>query len=254
MKIKIDRKTKIDPESPILIEGLPGIGMVGKISVDHLINQFEPEKYAEISSNLFSPQVIINKDAEIEPRKNHIYYHETEKGKNDLLLLKGRDQGTTPEAQHLLSQKVAEEAEKLGTSFIYTLGGLGTKQLQKDPTIYGAVTDKKLKERFEEHGVKFDRQGPIVGAAGLLLEYGRAKGIDGICLMGQTHGKFIDPNAAKNLLKVLEGEIDLEVDYTDLDQKREEMEKAVNKMMSQQSQQTPEQPTDQPETPTEYIH
>ncbi|MFW5902768.1 MAG: proteasome assembly chaperone family protein [archaeon] len=253
MKIKINKLKEINPESPILIEGLPGIGMVGKLCLDHLKKEYDFEKYAEIESNLFAPQVDMNKDSEIVPRKNELLYLEREEEK-DIILFRGRDQGTTAEAQHLLSQAIAKEAEELNTSFIYTLGGLGTKQLQKDPTVYGAVTDRKLKKKYKEHGVKFDRQGPIIGAAGLLLEYGKRKEIPGICLMGQTHGKFIDPNAAKNLLKVIEKDINLEIDYQDLDDKSEEMEKAVSKMIKQQTQ--AQQPPETPEADTqmEYIH
>ncbi len=253
-KIKIEKVKEIEPESPILIEGLPGIGMVGKLSVNQLKKQLETEKYAEMKSDLFAPQVNINEDAEIEPRKNEIYYHEREDGE-DILLLTGEEQGTTPRSQHLLSQTIVKEAHKLGTSYIYTLGGLGTKQLNEDPQVFGAVTDKELKKEYEEYGVKFNRQGPIIGAAGLLLEYGKRKGIPGICLMGQTHGKFIDPNAAKNILQILEEDLELEIEYEEINEKSKEMKKAVNKMMKQQSQQqTPSQPADQTETPTEYIH
>ncbi len=253
MKIEINKLEEIELDSPVLIEGLPGIGMVGKISLDYLAKEKDFKKYAEIESDLFSPQVDMNKDSEIVPRKNELLYLKRKKEK-DIILFKGRDQGTTAEAQHLLSKKVAEEASELNTSFIYTLGGLGTKQLQKDPTVYGAVTDKKIKDKYKEYGVKFDRQGPIIGAAGLLLEYGRRNNIPGICLMGQTHGKFIDPNAAKNLLKVIEKDINLEIDYSGLDEKSEEMKKAVSRIMKQQTQAQQSLETSETETPTEYIH
>jgi len=44
-------------KNPILIEGLPGIGNVGKLAVEHLIDSIGATKFAEIYSKDFPPQV-----------------------------------------------------------------------------------------------------------------------------------------------------------------------------------------------------
>ena len=38
----------IEFESPTLVEGLPGVGLVGKIAVDHLVEIFDMQHYASI--------------------------------------------------------------------------------------------------------------------------------------------------------------------------------------------------------------
>jgi uncharacterized protein len=38
----------IELESPTLIEGLPGAGLVGKIAADHLVDEFEMEYYGAL--------------------------------------------------------------------------------------------------------------------------------------------------------------------------------------------------------------
>ncbi|MCX6798974.1 MAG: PAC2 family protein, partial [Candidatus Diapherotrites archaeon] len=40
---------------PVLLVGLPGIGLVGKICVDYFLRQFKTEKIAEIYSDCFPP-------------------------------------------------------------------------------------------------------------------------------------------------------------------------------------------------------
>jgi len=52
---KIKKMPKLT--NPILIEGLPGIGNVGKLAVEHLIDTIKAKKFAEIYSKDFPPQV-----------------------------------------------------------------------------------------------------------------------------------------------------------------------------------------------------
>lgn len=53
MKTTIVMKTKIELDNPILIEGLPGLGIVGKISTRYLIKQLKTKKLAELYSPHF---------------------------------------------------------------------------------------------------------------------------------------------------------------------------------------------------------
>ncbi|MEF8882717.1 MAG: PAC2 family protein, partial [Halapricum sp.] len=38
----------LDFDEPVLVEGLPGLGLVGKIAADHLVDTFEMDHYASI--------------------------------------------------------------------------------------------------------------------------------------------------------------------------------------------------------------
>ena len=40
-------------DSPTLIEGFPGVGLVGKIAADHLIDSFEMTHYAKSTASRF---------------------------------------------------------------------------------------------------------------------------------------------------------------------------------------------------------
>ncbi len=230
----------LDLESPVLIEGLPGIGLVGKLSVDQIRSQLDTEKYAEIHSTHFQPQADIQEDHTVKLRRNNLHIHKREKGKKDLVLLTGEEQGVTPQGQYLFSEEILEEAKKLGVEEIYTLGGYKANQMKDNPTVFGAITHTDLKDEYEEKGVTFNKKGPIGGAAGLLLGLGVDKGMEGICLMGETHGKFIDPNAAKEVLKIVEDSLGLEIDHSELDEKAEEVKETIEKMKKAQGTQNPQ--------------
>lgn len=72
--------------------------------------------------------------------------------------------------------------------------------------------------------------GVIVGASGLLLGLGRVRGIEGICLMGETSGYIVDPMSADSLLSVLSNLLEIEVDHTFLQERAEDMERAIEKI------------------------
>jgi hypothetical protein len=73
--------------------------------------------------------------------------------------------------------------------------------------------------------------GGIIGAAGLLLGMGLARGIEGICLMGETSGYLVDPKSAASLLRVISTLLGVEIDPTRLEQRAEEMEYMLQKLV-----------------------
>ena len=54
--------SKPELEKPIVIEGLPGIGNVGKIAADYLASALNAKRFASIYSPDFPPQVLINEE------------------------------------------------------------------------------------------------------------------------------------------------------------------------------------------------
>jgi hypothetical protein len=54
--------------------------------------------------------------------------------------------------------------------------------------------------------------------------------MEGACLMGETHGSYIDHKAAKKILEVLSGLLDVEIDTTKLEKKAKESEEVMRKL------------------------
>jgi hypothetical protein len=48
--------------NPVLIEGLPGIGFVGKLAAEHMVQELGAKKVATLYSHHFPHQILINKD------------------------------------------------------------------------------------------------------------------------------------------------------------------------------------------------
>ncbi|MFH1306216.1 MAG: proteasome assembly chaperone family protein [Candidatus Micrarchaeota archaeon] len=225
--IKIKKKVKIN--KPIMVEGLPGIGLVGKIAADHLIREKKAAKIANIYSPAFPPQVLMKKNGICRMLGMRVYHIPGKK--NDLLVLVGDVQATTPESHYELCGRIIKYFKKHGGNFIITLGGYGTGKHSETPKVFGAASHKELVKKYSKSGIEFGKtRGSIVGAAGLLLGMGKIEGIKGICIMGETHGGYIDPKSALAVLDKLSEVLGMEINTSKLEEKVKEGQKFIKKM------------------------
>jgi uncharacterized protein (TIGR00162 family) len=216
------------PVCPVLIEGLPGIGQVGKLVAEYMIHMLRAEKIGEIHSIYFPPQVILEENGTVRLARNELYLYHAE-GK-DLIFLVGDHQSTSNEGHYLLAEQYIDIAEELGVRRIYTLGGFGVGHLVNEPRVVGAVNRVELRSEIEKAGVTFQRDEPgggIIGAAGLMLGLSAPRGIEAVCLMGETSGYLVDPMAAAGVLAVLSKLINVQVDPTQLNDRATEMERVI---------------------------
>ncbi len=251
VEINIIKKPQL--KNAVLVEGLPGIGLVGKLAVQHMLDELKAKKFADLYSPHLPPQVFVQKDGTVKLVSMELYYWKGKK--NDLILLVGDFQGITPKSQYLISEKIIEFCGKFGMKKIFTLGGLGTGSMTKTPKVFGAATSKKTVDEFKKQGVTFRGGGAIFGAAGLLIGLGMQKGYDGVCLMGETHGQIIDAKAAEAVLSVLTKILGVKIDMTKLENKAKETEEQINrvqKMVSEEETAAKVQEKYIKETPT-YI-
>ncbi len=232
--IKELKKPKL--KDPILIEGLPGVGNVGKIAIEYLLDQLKAEKFAEIYSKYFPPQILINDDGTVYLVKNELYYKKTNK-KNDIIFLIGDYQGLSNEGQFELSYEILNYVKKYNVKLLYTLGGYGMGQLVEDPRTFGAATNIALVEKFKKYNMIFSEGEPsngIVGAAGLLLGIGfNFFNMNGVCLMGETSGYFSDSKSAKKILEILVKDLKLKIDFAGLDKRINTMNELTSKFQQQ---------------------
>jgi uncharacterized protein (TIGR00162 family) len=225
---------KPEIEEPVLIEGLPGVGNVGKLAAEHLIDELKAEKFADLYSKHFPPQVLVGDDGVAKLVNNELYFVKSEnKDSSDLILLIGDYQGMTPDGQYELASKVLDVAKDFKVKMIFTLGGYGMGKVIKEPRVLGATTSNDLVERMKSYGITFPKGEPgsgIVGASGLLLGLGKLMGIDSVCLMGETSGYFADPKAAQAVLEVLTKVLNVNVDFKELEVKAKEIDFMTNKL------------------------
>jgi len=223
----ISKKMKL--RNPVLIEGLPGIGLVGKLAADHMIKELKAEKIAELYSPHFPHQVLMLKKGIMRMLKNKFYVIRGKK--RDIVVLVGDVQAVTPESQFEVCGDMLDYFEKLGGKTIYTLGGYGVGRVVEKPRVFGSATHMSTVKELQKYGILFgEARGSIIGAAGLLLGLGKLRGMSGACLMGETHGGYVDAKSAQAVLEVLGKILDLKMDLNKLEMRAKQSEKFMKRI------------------------
>ena len=234
--IRVLEKPKLD--NPIFIEGLPGIGYVGRNATGYLIEELKAKKFAELYSDHFPPVVLLepSKKGIMIPIKNELYYWKAKKkGQRDLILLIGDSQSMDPQGHYEITDKVIELLKEYKVSQVITIGGFATgKMIEKRASkVYGAASDEEQVKLFTKQGVKFKDTniGQIIGASGLMIVEGHRQGISGVCLMGETSGMLLsDPKATESVIEIITKYLGIKIDMTKLEQRIKGIEKVIKKI------------------------
>jgi len=238
-KVKFLKKPKC--KKAVLLTGLPGIGLVGKIAIDHLITQLKPEKIAEISSDSFPPS-IRTQNAVLELIKDEFYYLKA--NGSEFVLLAGPVQPTldfragSAQEHYEFAETVIKAVKELNVKEIYTLAGLDIRErrMNSEPRVIIAATSKKVLEDWKKLDVIVDKnEGLISGAAGLIVGIGKEQGIEGACLMGETSSQLYlgDHGSAKKMLELLIKKFKFKLNLEELEKEAKNIEQAFQKLTQQ---------------------
>lgn len=220
-------------KNPILIEGLPGIGNVGKVAVDFIIDELKAKKLYGFFSYTFPHSVFVNEKNLVELPSIDMYYKKT---KNyDLLFLAGDVQPIDEVGSYEFSDMILDIAEEFKCSEIITLGGIGLHEIPKHPKVYCTANNKEIIKRYKKkvdiNEKLYGVVGPIVGVSGLLIGLSKRRKIDAISLLAETfgHPMYLGVAGAKEILKVLEKKFDLDINLKKLEKEISDMESELIK-------------------------
>lgn len=226
-----------DLESPVLVEGLPGIGHVGKYAANYLVVELESSPVRQVYSQYFPPVLSVDDDGTATLTTLTVYA--VDAGGRDLLVLTGYGQAEDPVGQYYITDAVLDIAEDFGVREVLTLGGAIAGESVDHHTVVGAVAagSAELKGRLVEAGVSFDREETpetIGGVSGLLLGLGSQRGLSAASILGTTRSpKQPDPKSARAVLGALQDLLEFSADLTTFDDRAEELIHGIDGIESQ---------------------
>jgi len=207
---------KPDLRDPVLVEGLPGIGLVANIAVAYLIQKLKAKLFAEIRCPSFPDVSVTGKEGTLKSPFTELYYHKGNgKDERDLILLYGNTQALTRRGQYELCGRILDIAEGFGCRCVITLGGYRPGRQVTGPNLYYAASDLEMAQVAAGLGATI-LGGQIFGIAGLLVGLAGLRGMKGFCLLAETAGTHPDREAAIAVLKAISGVLGLKVNYEDL--------------------------------------
>jgi uncharacterized protein len=184
----------VELDAPYLVEGLPGVGLVGKIAADHLVDALDMEHYASVHCEGL-PKVAV--------------YHEGDRASNAAVRVYA-----APEHDLLVLQSDVPVSAEAASDFAACLTGwfaevdavpilLTGRPAEKEgvPKLSG-VGSGAGSDVLEDGSVAVPAEsGVVAGPTGALLNAATREGMDAACLVVESDPQFPDPEAARVVLE-----------------------------------------------------
>ncbi|MEM3546584.1 MAG: PAC2 family protein [Candidatus Bathyarchaeia archaeon] len=204
-------------ENPILIEGLPGIGLVASLAAHYIIEKFKASKFCDIKSPFFKPIAIVGRNGYLRhPISSLFYVKMPSDARGDLIILYGNSQASTFTGQNDLAETIIDLASKFRCSTVVTLGGFSTLTPSSPPKVYYATNCLEYSSIFRDMGLP-KLSGRVYGIAGVLAGLAKLRGMRSICLLGEVKSGELGREAAEEILKVLSVFLNFHIELANLE-------------------------------------
>ncbi len=219
LQLKIVQKLKL--KNPIVIEGFPGIGMIGTIASSFLADKLSMSLCGYFSSPHFPPIAAIHDYIPVLPSR--VYCSE----KHNLVVVFSELVIPAPLVIPL-SEKIIEFAEENKAKAIYSFAGIASPQ--PDDKMYAIASTAKLREQLKKQGFELVKEGATQGVSGVLIAECAAARIPAVNLMAQTRAP-LDPRAAAKLIDKVAPLLGIEIDTKPLVSEAEKVEGKLKEAM-----------------------
>lgn len=221
----VDVRKSVELDAPTMVEGLPGVGLVGKIAADHLVDTLEMDHYANVHCTGF-PQVAVYREGERDLLPPVRLYADAER---DLLVLQS-DVPVSPSAAREFADCLGGWLADNGVFPIY-LSGIGREKSEAAPAMYGIGVGEGG-ERLDAAGIAQPSEAGLVsGPTGALLNHAVQHGRSTAGLVVESDPRFPDPEAARVVIKDgIEPLTGIAVETDDLVDRAEEIRSAKERL------------------------
>jgi uncharacterized protein len=191
----ISVREDVDVTEPSLVEGFPGIGLVGKIAADHLVEEFDMVHHANVHCDSL-PKVAVYHEGGAELQPPVRIYADADR---DLVVLQS-DVPVGPDGAGELATCLSGWFDDLGVTPIY-LSGIPEEKEESPPALYGLGVGGGV-DAVSEAGIDApDEAGLVSGPTGVLLSNAVETGRTAVGLVVESDPRFPDPEAARVLIK-----------------------------------------------------
>ena len=217
------------PEHVAILEAVPGVGNVGKIVVDSLVDKHPSRTIGWILHPDFPPHSTLDGNGFVSPPRINI---------NSILLPDGRTiitvggplQPMTAAGQYEVSEAILEMASESDTPQLLVLAGLAAGTDNRE--IHVICADAEVRRNLEANDIPVSREHPeagMIGIAGLLISLSPLYGVPAVGLVAETMGASTDVLAADRLASWIEAGLDIPLSL-DLDSTEETARKLIETM------------------------
>ncbi|KDS91052.1 3-isopropylmalate dehydratase [Halorubrum saccharovorum] len=186
---------EISLDEPTLVEGFPGVGLVGKIATDHMIETHEMDHYANVHCDGLPRVAVYREDDRAVTTPVRLYADEA----HDLVAIRSDvpvNPSAATEVAGCLESWFAETAV-----FPIFLSGLGREKDETPPDLYGIATGNGGEALDRADVGDPPEAGLVSGPTGAMLAEALEHDRDAVGLVVESDPQFPDPEAARILIQ-----------------------------------------------------
>lgn len=220
--ISIRMLKKKDIRGYTVIEGFPGLGLVGPMAISYIIDKLGMEYVGYLESDDFPPLISIHHKVPMPP----IRVYTSDKYKIVTIFA---EFAIPMELIYELSNSVYKFVKDNGVIRMFSIGGI-PKLDAKDVTFALASTAELVKS-VEKAGLKPIEEGVATGVSALLLSDATQEGFPDISILVPITQNIIDPKYAEQAIKILNMLLHLNIDTKELEKEAKAVESKIQELI-----------------------
>ena len=202
---------KVEFNSPIIFAGFVGAGLVGSLSISHIIQELKMEEIGLMRSRYLPPSTVFMKG-----RLRHPFrFYANKEGTICAIIC---EITLRMEGLYSLVSAILDWAEKKGSKEIVILDGIPSEE--HDDKAYCAAKEDLIR-MMADKDISMIPQGFITGIPGGILNECIIRKIQGITLLAKANKTLPDPAAASTLIEAVNRFYDMKIDTTSLEKEKE---------------------------------
>jgi uncharacterized protein len=207
--VNIIIEEEVSSKNPVILEGFPGIGLVGNIVATQIASELKMKQIGTIESRLFPPITVLYDGITHAPVR--VY----EDPQNDFIVILS-DILIHPMTAYDIGKEITNWAQSLNARLNIPIAGIAT--MREERTVFAAATG------VEQLNLVKDKTETLVT--------GSISGIAG-SLMIETQGPTPDPRAAARVIDVINDLLKLNISTQKLVEEADQIETELHKLAEQ---------------------
>jgi proteasome assembly chaperone (PAC2) family protein len=208
------------PEHSAVLEAVPGVGNVGKILVDSLVEKHPSRTLGWILNHDFPPHSTFDSNGLMRPPRMEIKSVILPDGQT-VIVIGGEMQPMTSAGQNEVAEEILTICSESSTPMLLVLAGLASGA--EDKGIHVICADEDVRRDLVANDIPVSKERPeagMIGVAGLIVSMSPLFGVNTFALVAETVGSTTDVLAASRLANWIENGLDLPLDL-DIDSTEE---------------------------------
>jgi uncharacterized protein len=237
-----ERETDLTAESPTLIEGLPGLGMVASIAVDQVASQLDLDYHGSIQSDALPPVASFSEGRVRDAVR-------VSAGEDPAVMVLQSDLPIPSNAIRPLSECVhrdlAEEFERA-----LFIAGAQAESEEQVGEVTGVATCDEVESELVDAGVDLaEESGAIGGVTGGLVADCYHGDVPAAVLIVRCDPRLPDPTAAQSLIEnALEPLVEFDIDTGELEEQAQQIQQQKRQIVQQLQQMQQQQDAEPAQT------